>query len=196
MADPAYAPGLTDMLVENLKVSTPEPMTPEIKGFQERFLALPQELQDHITSFLNTKTALPRHSTRLLLQKEWKRMLVYGRQLSFLWDLDIATIESADPTMTLDWEQLVRSLSQVAVRHFLSKIPTSTAMDVICYDQLRVPNGLRNRRRIWQLVEGMFVGDVLPVARGGRPQPTMPRYWDEDGEPVYPILRVPSIVND
>lgn len=69
-------------------------------------------------------------------------------------------------------------------------------MDVICYDRLRVPNGLRNRRRIWQLVEGMFVGDVLPVARGGRPQPTMPKYWDEDGEPVYPILRVPSIVDD
>lgn len=193
MVDPTHVPDLTDIRLGHLVAHEERYIKDRIQDFHKRFLALPQELQDHITSFLDTTTPLPNHLTRLLPGEYWRHILVYGRQLPFLWDLDVAAIEKADPNR--DWEHLVRVLSLPFERCYDGSPPILAR--VYTYHDLNVSDRLRNRRRIWQLVEEMFVGDVLPVSK--RPwdpalsPPTMPRYWDEYGEPVYPIVRVPGI---
>ncbi|RYP46460.1 hypothetical protein DL768_007330 [Monosporascus sp. mg162] len=205
MSDPKYPTDSTNAIFNNLKPCALERQSPETNHFQQRFTALPQELQDHVFSFLETAEPLPGRCTRLLPQEHWKYMLVSGRHLPFLWDVDIAAVESyctpADDNAGTapDWELLVRSLSQRLVRHGAQEQGVSIGLEADYYSRGQVPNGLRNRRRIWQLVEEMFVGDVLPVARvrGLAPPPTppmMPRYWDEDGEPVYPVVRVLGLV--
>ncbi|RYO85990.1 hypothetical protein DL764_009075 [Monosporascus ibericus] len=201
MSDPIYPLDSTDAILSNLKPCGPEHQSPEISSFQQRFTTLPRELQDHVVSFLETAEPLPSRCTRLLPHEHWKHMLVSGRHLPFLWDVDIAAVErycsSADDNAGTrpDWELLVRSLSQRLVRRGAQDDAVSMGLEENYYDRGDVPNGLRNRRRIWQLVEEMYVGDVLPVARvrgwaAPPPPPTMPRYWDEDGEPVYPVIRV------
>ncbi len=202
MADPECPADLTDMILENLEAfPSEESLPPDIMAFRARLLALPQELQDHITSFLRTAAPLPRRCTRLLPQEHWRQMLVYGRTVPFLWDIDVAAVDRccAGP-WPLDWERLVRELSQPTSRHRVFEDGIWTEVVADCYSRLKVPDGLRNRRRIWQIVEEMFVGDVLPSAtinvwRPPPPPPTMPRYWDEDGEPVYPIIRVLGTVS-
>ncbi|RYP57168.1 hypothetical protein DL769_009650 [Monosporascus sp. CRB-8-3] len=199
MGDPKYSPDSTNAILNILKPCVPEHPSPEIRDFRHRFTALPQELQDHVVSLLETAEPLPNRCTRLLPQEHWKHMLVSGRHLPFLWDVDIAAVERyctpADDNagMAPDWELLVRSLSQRLAHG------TFEEREANCYTSGDVPNGLLSRRRIWQLVEEMFVGDVLPVARGRpspQPPPMMPRYWDEDGEPVYPVVRVPGLAVD
>ncbi|RYP17464.1 hypothetical protein DL765_004510 [Monosporascus sp. GIB2] len=207
VADPEYCPDLTDAILNNLKPCAFEHQSSEVSGFQQRFTALPQELQDHVISFLETAEPLPSRCTRLLPQEHWKHMLISGRHLPFLWDVDIAAVEryrapADDNAGTVpDWELLVRSLSQRLVRHGAREDGVFMGLEANCYSRREVPNGLCNRRRIWQLVEEMFVGDVLPVARARgwahpQPPPMMPRYWDEDGEPVYPVVRVLGLVDD
>ncbi|RYP77633.1 hypothetical protein DL771_001001 [Monosporascus sp. 5C6A] len=205
--DRKYPPDSTDAILNILKSCAPEHQSPEISDFQKQFTALPQELQDHVISYLETAEPLPSRCTRLLPQEHWKHMLVSGRHLPFLWDLDIAAVErycaSADDNAGTapDWELLVRSLSQRLVRRGVQEGGVSIGPEANCYSRGGFPNRLRNRRRIWQLVEEMFVGDVLPVARvrGWAPPPPplmMPRYWDEDGQPVYPVVRVLGLADD
>lgn len=141
-------------------------------------------------------------------------MLLHSpRLLPFLWDLDAAAIDEITPsyTLPLDWELLARTPSQPVVRHADEyQHDPSTEVATHCYDWLYVPNGLRNWRRIWQLVEEIGVRDVLPRAWPYRqlvpdqdepreprePLPAWPRYWDEDGEPMHPISRMLCVIQD
>ena len=241
MADPTSSLGLTRAVLDRLQpVAEPTPPPPAVVDFQDRFRALPQELQDHVVSFLWGRDPLPMHCTRLLPQEHWGQLLADGRTLSFLWDLDADMVGSylrrrcvdgedrmgkgknnndnkrecvaenenrgsGGVEVELDFEHLVRMLSQPASRGPRDADESGLngeydgEREAEPYDGL--PDGLRNRRRIWQLVEEMFVGDVLPVARRRGwapppPPPTMPRYWHEDGRPAHPVIRVLGIMED
>ena len=227
MTDPGSSPGLTPAVLNYLRPTAERgpALTPAIVDFQNRFSALPRELRDHIVSFLRSRDPLPARCTRLISQEHWRQILADGCTLPFLWDLDADTVDyyrryrtsdSEDagnegvtafvpPTtprvgeeVELDFEHLVRTLSQPAHAtgngHYGDTEPES-----VPYEGL--PDGLRNRRRIWQLVEEMFVGDVLPVARrrgwaAVMGAPTMPRYWHEDGRPAYPVIRILGLVEE
>lgn len=213
MTDPMHPPGsaedtpsFAESILGNLEADPKEPLCYEIKRFRERFLALPPELQDLTLSFMETTEPLSITPNRTIPQEYWRQMLARGRLLPFLWELDAVAIDEIiakknnnnnNSTLPLDWERLVRALSQPVVRHGDElQRGLSTESPTHCYDRLDISDGLRNRRRIWQLVEEMRVGDVLPGAwthRDERPlhMPALPRYWDEEGAPVQPPLRFP-----
>lgn len=157
------------------------------KDFQTRFQQLPPELRAKIVSFMFRPDGLPSACTRLLGPSAWRDILLEPKFLPFLWDLDVKLVIAYDETErrqghVLDWEGLVRKLSLK---------PSLGNKD---YWTLDIPGGLRNRRRIWQLVEEMYVGDQLRAPSSappdGRRLPTMPKYWDEDGEPLHPVTRM------
>ena len=101
----------------------------------------------------------------------------------------------------IDFEYLVRMLSQSMSREPPCDEYGGGEREPEPEPYVGFPRELRNRRRIWQLVEEMFVGDVLPVARRRGwgpppPPPTVPRYWHEDGRPAHPVIRVLGIMQE
>ncbi|ORY68197.1 uncharacterized protein BCR38DRAFT_334427, partial [Pseudomassariella vexata] len=201
-SDPSRMPDLTSDIISNLEKLHSDDADPDIQEFRGQFLALSYELRDKIVSFMGSPSGLSTHCTRWLPQEVWRDILLENKYLPFLWDLDHDMLfnhskEAAQAGINLDWELLVRKLSQGVE---WSQRPQNGSGELEpmleCYPDLRIPNGLRNRRRIWQLVEEMFVGDVLPVARPwthGTQVPCMPRYWDEYGDPVYPVFRLAGL---
>jgi hypothetical protein len=91
----------------------------------------------------------------------WREMLFSGRVLPWLWDLDATILKSNSPGKdiswdagTWDWELLVRQLAQVNIL---------TDGNLMANVQL----GLRNRRRIWRLVDVARMNDWRSrMARG------------------------------
>lgn len=191
-------PDLTLEILQNVEALEPQSANPLAKNFSQLFLALPQELQDRIVAFMGSFDGLSTHCTGLLPQHTWLHILLGGRYLPFLWDLDATIVqrfcqEKAEKGIELNWELLVRKLSNGVWIHWQHNNLLQAALQIHCYPNMAIPDGLRNRRRIWQLVEEMYVGDVLPVRRSwidSKQIPTMPRYWDEYGDPVYPVIRV------
>ncbi|KAI0836853.1 hypothetical protein F5Y06DRAFT_272434 [Hypoxylon sp. FL0890] len=189
-AYPLHVSDMTEVILDNLRTLPPASATiPEAVPFHKKFLALPPELQNHICSFLASRHGMPSVCNGLLPQWVWREVLLAGRCLPFLRDFDVSVVKSFCSQWDRDrrdcepnWELLVRKLSQEAWGIFDA--------EKSC---LKVPNGLRNRRRIWKLVEEMYVGDLVPMARAtysGTEPVRVPRYWNEEGEPVYPVVRV------
>jgi hypothetical protein len=161
--------------------------------FQQHFASLPSELQIIVLELLSSREPYSLKCTRRMPQSFWYDMLIGGDHLPYLWDLDHKLVrecasEAARKNLILDWELLVRQLSQGCTYDW--NLDNSRAHD---WSTLTDTDMLRNRRRIWQLVEEMYVGDLLPTKRGpdaaGDP-PAIPRYWDEEGEPLYPVVRM------
>ena len=80
----------------------------------------------------------------------WRELLSQGR-LPWLWDLDPDAIARKEtlkpPNQEWDWELLVRQLAQVNIlepRAILKHLPM----------------GLRNRRRIWRIIEDILSEEV------------------------------------
>lgn len=178
-------PELTSQLLSNLKPMDDRPPSSFEKAFQTRFQRLPLELREHVFSFISGPKGLPAACTRLLWPSAWRNILLDPKQLPFLWDLKADLVMAYDEEkrtqgIVPDWEELVRKLSS-RITH-----------EGEGYGGLEVANGLHNRRRIWQLVEEMYVGDHVPPRPDRFPKPpTMPRYWDKDGEPHHPVVSVP-----
>ncbi|KAI4593978.1 hypothetical protein KJ359_008766 [Pestalotiopsis sp. 9143b] len=204
VADPLNVPSLTSQITSNCATLQPKSVNPCAKAFSESFLALPQELQDRIVLFMGSFEGLSPKCTGLLPQKTWQNILLDGRYLPFLWDLDVPAVDKFSESLAgkgaeINWELLVRKLSKGVWANWTHRETLEADYELFCYPNLDVPNGLRNRRRIWQLIEEMFVGDVLPVRRGwvnSKQLPTMPLYWDEYGDPVYPVVRVTGILEE
>ncbi|KAI1841191.1 hypothetical protein JX265_013149 [Neoarthrinium moseri] len=200
-ADPSdNIPRISSLIISNLDQVEPESVDTLVAQFRQRFLGLPPELRDRVISLMGSSNGLSTSCTHLLPQHIWRDILLGGRYLPFLKGLECGDIDkkcqdAAQEGMELNWELLVRRLSRPVV----ILCPTgvlSPHFDVLCYHNMTLPDGLRNRRRIWQLVEEMFVGDVRPARRSwinSTHVPSMPRYWDEYGEPVYPVERIAAI---
>ncbi|KAK8021887.1 hypothetical protein PG990_007025 [Apiospora arundinis] len=194
--DPKTLMDLTDILLFKATMTASKAFEPATQAFRNRFLKLPAELQEHIILLLGSSGDLPLPCTRLLPQELWRDMLLGKKFLSFLYDIDEAAImlfveerrERGEPDV--DWESTVRSLSR-GLRSFgnVSRDLWETK-DINPPQPFHRHNGLRNRRRIWQLAEEMFVGDLLPLGGEGDSDVTVPRYWDEYGDRVYPVVRV------
>ncbi|KAI1385359.1 uncharacterized protein F4822DRAFT_342171 [Hypoxylon trugodes] len=189
-AYPLHVPNATSAILENLNTLPPASTAiPEAVSFQKKFLGLPRELQDHICSFLVSRNGMPNVCNGLLPQWVWREVLLGGKCLPFMQDIDVTIVDEFcaqwgrnRKDQEPNWELLVRKLSQEAWGIW-------DAENSI----LKVPNGLRNRRRIWKLVEEMYVGDLVPVKRVtgmNSDAVAVPRYWDERGELVHPVARV------
>lgn len=80
----------------------------------------------------------------------WRNALI-DSDLPWLWDLEwslIARKEASPPPGHLwNWKQLIRQLAQVDLHE-----PKAVFEDL--------PMGLRNRRRIWRIVDDMLSQDV------------------------------------
>ncbi|KAI0123558.1 hypothetical protein BJ170DRAFT_686824 [Xylariales sp. AK1849] len=197
VADPLKIPNLTAHILSNLETLESEPGNPAAKTFRRCFLTLPPELQERVVESMGSSDGLPMQCNHLLPQEAWRDIFLGRRFLPFLWDLDYAVIEKycedmANNGFELNWELLVRKLSK-GIGEDIPGGTAETQPNFQCYPDLEIPKGMRNRRRIWQLVEEMYVGDVLPTVRSWMAldeKPTMPRYWDEYGKQVYPIVRV------
>lgn len=144
--------------------------------FRARFERLPQEMQDHILSFVFTEQHFPPDCTYLIPQGAWMNLLLQGQVVPYLWDLDRDQVEKKvaegrERGVEWDFELLVRRLCQA--RSMADGAPLAG-----------MPAGLRNRQRVWKLVQDMYVGDFVPETAAA----AIPRYWDEDGSLQYPLV--------
>ncbi|KAF6844237.1 hypothetical protein CMUS01_01292 [Colletotrichum musicola] len=176
---------LTDCLLRNLKPCRSEvTLSADSAKTAEGLARMPPEILDLI--FLEMGRDLPRTSSRLISQKHWKEQLKAGSKglLPWLWDIDADLVDQKDAErcpegFEWDWELLVRQLTR-GVDYGLRPGKHSeqernpdeedeehrwlwtTRGTGYHTDLAHVPAGLHNRRRIWQLVEEMFVGDAIP----------------------------------
>ncbi|RAQ46461.1 hypothetical protein AFGD_000221 [Aspergillus flavus] len=147
---PSPIPGLTQEILSYL-----QPLPPSLRGqtgLSPELEALPAEIQDMIYNNLHPFVNPGQTCTRSLPSGLWRDMLFNRHILPWLWDLDISALRSypvtpdAGNALTYeaedvwDWERLVRTLAQVEV--FEPGNPLQHA-----------PLRLRNRRRIWRLLE-------------------------------------------
>ncbi|KAL1618134.1 hypothetical protein SLS54_007374 [Diplodia seriata] len=177
-------PDLTSGVLAQMAPSTPslDDGDPQAAEFRARFERLPQEMKDHILSFVFAEQHFPPDCTRLIPQTAWMDLLMQGQIVPYLWDLrrdevEKKVAEGRDRGIEWDFELLVRRLCQS--QSMADGAPLSS-----------MPCGLRNRQRIWKLVEDMYVGDFLPkgtLPESRRPA-AIPRYWDEEGALQYPLV--------
>jgi len=218
--DPVRIHGLTENILSNLKQCEELPGVADITS---RLSSLPTEIFDSIMAAVGPMRDLPREPTRALPQKWWRDQLKAGKDgpLPWLWDIDTAVIDAkaSEPCpgrggYEWDWELLVRQLSRGVDFGVRPNIPSAINAFTDCgrgYWALTgyhnefpdVPAGLHNRRRIWQLLEEMFVGDMLPWAlekgdfvvgtRGPPVKRSMRMHWTKSGGVITPPKWLPSL---
>ncbi|KAH7024947.1 uncharacterized protein B0I36DRAFT_332282 [Microdochium trichocladiopsis] len=172
-------------------------------SFRARFDALPQELQDIITGLMASGGDMAFECNRLVSNESWSDMLVRGHVLPFIGALDRDALLKAEKTRisagdggdgnqpSLDWEKLVRWLTKES-----SWVTTVWTYKISGWSEFRfsVPDDLWSRKWRWELLQHMFVCDVLPRHKNWMIRETdlvaIPRYWDEAGRRVYPIERL------
>ncbi|KAK7216747.1 hypothetical protein V2G26_004750 [Clonostachys chloroleuca] len=77
----------------------------------------------------------------------WFNELITKKELPWLWDLDEDAARKKQRTGDWNWELLVKKLSRTDIYR-----PED--------ETLRLPLGLRNRRRIWKCIEDARLGDI------------------------------------
>lgn len=111
---------------------------------------------------------LPLQQTGLISQHWWRTFLLDQRRIGYLWDLP-SDIEIPEEQNKDDWELLVRQLAQVDIFE-----PDNHLGDC--------PAGLRNRQRIWRLLQEMRPGDYRPgTGRTGE----KPGHFSSDTDEEY-----------
>jgi hypothetical protein len=135
----------------------------------KRLEGLPGEVMEKIFENLAPFENPPLQCTRLIPNWYWKKGLMNGSLLPYLWDIDRDFLDDRDmPAIAWDYERLVRQLAQAGIWEFWSKFPPKTLLnrhgsrDYYSADNRPSLSGIRNRRRIWRLVEEMYVRDVKP----------------------------------
>ncbi|KAI3317004.1 hypothetical protein HD806DRAFT_516051 [Xylariaceae sp. AK1471] len=191
LSDPMQIPDLTGTLLSNLEGCESEVADPEARKLQSRLVNLPEDVFRIVLLHLRSCEELPRTPTYTLPQSFWKNELILGTGgiLPYLWDIEpekvLAKAAQSCPGESYgewNWELLVRKLSRRVdggarpellefLDHYDQHINTQGVYDDDRWgysgyhnDLKHVPKGLHNRRRIWQLLEEMFVGDQLPQA--------------------------------
>ncbi|OTA83742.1 hypothetical protein M434DRAFT_16621 [Hypoxylon sp. CO27-5] len=187
-SNPLEIENLTENILLNLQECRRDTqLSREAEAFKGRLSSLPVELADAICAEMSSPRDLPRIATYILPQRFWKNLLKSRSALPWLWDIDPALIDAkaAEPCpggsdFEWNWELLVRQLSRGVDFGIRTDVPPpphfrfdrfhGTDRSVEWFrtctgysdDLAHVPAGLHNRRRIWQLLEEMFVGDRLP----------------------------------
>ncbi|CAH0057754.1 unnamed protein product [Clonostachys solani] len=80
-------------------------------------------------------------------QDWWFNKFITKKELPWMWDLDEDVVSEKQHTGDWNWELLVKKLSLTDI---------SRPED----ETLRLPLGLRNRRRIWKCIEDARLGDI------------------------------------
>lgn len=154
--DPIHIPKLTACLLDNLQ-SRPKTSSSQKSPLQDHLEDLPQELFDLIKEFAQ-HGPMSIQSTGILPQSFWKEAFL---RIPFLWDIDVDEVEQfpdspPNPDKEWDWEQLVRRLM---ARPIQADPPTLGNLVPVVWNYakggLELPQGLANRRRIWQIVDDM-----------------------------------------
>lgn len=150
-----HIPDLTPSLVSNLKIYKPT----ESAEFAASFDSLPQEIKDQTLDQL-LRQPISLDCNYLVPQHHWKQAFL---QIPFLWDLDLDIIDQKSQKAPSgdfgwDWEKMTRQL-MTPVTKVEGHAGNPGAWN---YSQvgLDVPRGLKNRRRIWQILENMYPNDV------------------------------------
>ncbi|KAF6784880.1 hypothetical protein CSOJ01_15684 [Colletotrichum sojae] len=212
---PLDVENLTDCLLRNLQPCKSDiSLSDEAARLSGSLGRMPPEIIDNILA--NMGRELPRLSSRLLPQRLWKEQLQAGSKglLPWLWDIDPSLIDVKDAETCpggseyeWDWELLVRQLSRGVDYGARPGLPDHVEPDYICTgystDLAHVPAGLHNRRRVWQLLEEMFVGDSIPWQKAHidfwRSGDTKPRkksvrlWWSKSGEMMSSPVWIPSL---
>jgi hypothetical protein len=164
-------------------------------AFASNFASFPREIADMIMSLL-LREPINIECNYLVPQTYWRDLFL---QTPFLWDLDREVIASKVSAETLagkewNWEKLARQvLSPPKVALLLPLGPENNNVYVISHKAwnykdvgLLAPDGLTNRRRIWQICEDMYPNDVGLE----QPCPYLPPYGtrlDSDDEGSIPF---------
>ena len=126
-------------------------LSPSPKSSTSDVNNLPPEIINLVFEQLSPLEDTALECTRLAHSSLWRQALTEGHLIPWLWDLKDAfehmELANADGDREWDWELLARQLAHREA--FEPGGPMEGA-----------PPGLRNRRRIWRLVEEMRVGDV------------------------------------
>ncbi|KAF6837414.1 hypothetical protein CPLU01_03038 [Colletotrichum plurivorum] len=211
---PLDVENLTDCLLRNLQpCKSAINLSDEAARLSGSLRRMPPEIIDNIFACMGRD--LPRLSSRLLPQRLWKEQLQAGSKglLPWLWDIDPFLIDAKDAETCpggseyeWDWELLIRQLSRGVDYGARPGLPDDVEPDYICTgystDLAHVPAGLHNRRRVWQLLEEMFVGDSIPWQkahidfwRSGDMKPrekSVRLRWNKSGE-MRPLLSGSSV---
>lgn len=181
---PFPIPNLTREVLAFLRPLPTEP-SPEFDRSSRHLLGgqvsqLPVELQDMIYDQLHPFVNPSLECTRQISADIWRSLLFDGRLFPWLWDLDPSMLQGPSHTYAdegngsynnqnlpsygasnfWDWERLVRELAQVEV------FESGNLME-------HAPLGLRNRRRIWRLLDEARVDDIKEYAS----RKTWERLW-------------------
>ncbi|KAF9872868.1 hypothetical protein CkaCkLH20_09731 [Colletotrichum karsti] len=209
LSDPLQTENLTACLLRNLQPCGPPTDTVESKLLAENLAKMPAEILDNILAMMGSD--LPRVSSYLLPQAIWKEQLKAGSNglLPWLWDIEPDLVDEKDAEaygagFEWDWELLVRQLTRGVDFGVRPEIPKDQpigwrfkdfASTGYHSDLEHVPSGLHNRRRIWQLLEEMFVGDGLPWPRENEPvkERLTPLFWDKSGRILPSPIWIPLL---
>jgi len=132
---------------QELHVSTEAPTTSE----EPRLEGLPTEILLHISTFLPISSVFALRlssktlASRLYLDQQfWFQHLLSGSLIPYLWDLESKALHAKNQNAKWDWKALAKLLAR---------------KDTIMMGKegmADVPIGLRNRCRIWKIIEGAF----------------------------------------
>ncbi|KAF5665294.1 hypothetical protein FHETE_6654 [Fusarium heterosporum] len=152
-ADPIGIPDLTTCIISNLEKAG------DVSGTQMKNLieASPNEISDHIRSFV-PDIPLSLECTYIMPQYQWAEVFF---TIPFLWDLDTKVVHEKTGSSRFDleqwnWEKLTRQI--LSPLHGSSQVQQyDDNEEVWNYSRvgLDVPDGLANRRRIWQILLDM-----------------------------------------
>ncbi|KAH6876727.1 hypothetical protein B0T10DRAFT_585112 [Thelonectria olida] len=153
--DPLLVPDLTAKLLSNL-----EQVDASSSPFAANFASLPPEVRDMIDPLV-LRVPVNIECNYRMPQAYWKEIFF---QIPFLWDLDKEVIASKLSTdlagKEWNWEKITRQVLSPPKVAALSEDEISHEPWDYKEVGLLVPDGLTNRRRIWQICEDMYPNDV------------------------------------
>ncbi|KAL1849685.1 hypothetical protein Daus18300_013186 [Diaporthe australafricana] len=195
--DPLDIPALTSTILANLEPRIGSEHPQETSQLRKRLLKLPNEVKLLIFGYVAAAQDWPLLCTRILGPSFWKTLFnKYNPCFAWLWDLDEKMVHQTDPNLVLDWELLFRKLSQgpkVADCFGGHGEPEYEAFRGVLK---HVPPGLEGRRRIWKLLDEMYVGDRStrwelwlnqdwPAKYNViQDMAEVPVYWGKNGQPL------------
>lgn len=153
-----YISGCLEYLITKLESvsTTSDERASELEtSFRTRFCSLPTELQERVFSFITPLSDLSLEKTNVLPRSFWQSFVLDRHFIGYLWDLqepDHNSASFARLSEGKDWELLVRQLNQDYIFEAGN----------VFYD---CPKGLRNRHRIWRLLQEMRPGDHRPFRK-------------------------------